>query len=195
MLERLGDAGFTVPVPVRSSDGRPAVDGVVVMAFITGRRPMGCENWHRVRDILTDLHETTRGWPQRPGFASSTDLRVSDRGGDVALDAMPPGAVAAVRAAWRPVQVGSPCVVHGDPDADNVMIAEDSTVGLIDWDEARVDVPWFDLAAIPDEVPLGLPLSRRAVMLAGAAWEAATSWQAEPAYARRRLHQLRATKP
>ncbi|GGQ80283.1 hypothetical protein [Couchioplanes azureus] len=52
-------------------------------------------------DALATVHELTVGWPQGPGFASARQLLDLDRGGDVRLDAMPPEAVRAVRAAWQ----------------------------------------------------------------------------------------------
>lgn len=192
LLDTLADAGFWVPAPVRSADGRGAVEGIVVAPFLAGRSPVDPGDWARLAGTLACLHEATRDWAQRPGFSSSADLLAANRGGDIALDVMPAEAVEQLRAAWRSVQVGSPCVVHGDPGAGNVMISDDGVVGLLDWDEARVDLPWFDLAAIPEEVSLDLPLPRLAVVRAGVAWEAATCWQAEPTYARRRLRQLRA---
>ena len=44
-------------------------------------------------------------------------------------------------------------VVHGDPCAANVRVSADG-IGLLDWDEARVDHPDLDLADLPSvEVP------------------------------------------
>jgi hypothetical protein len=62
--------------------------------------------------------------------------------------------------------------------------------GLLDWDEARVDYTCLDLAELPIEglLPAArLTAARRAVT----AWEAASGWLLEPAYARRRLAQPR----
>jgi hypothetical protein len=59
---------------------------------------------------------------------------------------MPAEAVRAVRRAWQPVLTGPQCAIHGDMGAGNVA---DAQVTLMDWDEARVDVPWFDFAFPP----------------------------------------------
>ena len=60
---------------------------------------------------------------------------------------------------------------------------------LLDWDEARVDVPWFDFAFLPAAtVPVDVPID--AVAIAGLAWETATCWLPEPECARRRLAEL-----
>ena len=78
-------------------------------------------------------------------------------------------------------------VVHGDPCAANVRVSADG-IGLLDWDEARVDHPDLDLADLPS---VELPAARyRVARAAVAAWEAAAGWQLEPDYARRRLSEL-----
>ena len=64
-------------------------------------------------------------------------------------------------------------------------------VALLDWDEARVDVPWFDFAHIPDDIAVPTPVDRDVLITAGVAWEAATCWVPEPDYSRRRMAELR----
>ncbi len=193
LLVGLADTGFVVPRPVPATDGRLSVEGTWVAAFRPGRHPTAPDEWARVVRLLTELHHFSVGYPQRPWFASSADLLERSAGGDVDLDTMPPAAVAAVRCAWAAVQTGPLSVVHGDPGPSNILVGEDGSVALIDWDESRVDVGWFDLAAVPRNVPLppDTPLRRDTIVTAGVAWEAATSWGAEPDYARRRLSQLR----
>lgn len=139
---------------------------------------------------LTVVHETTVGWPQRPGFASASALLRRGSGGDVELDAMPSSAAELVRASWRPVLQGPETVIHGDLGAGNVLITEGGAA-LIDWDEARVDVPAFDFAHLPSDVEIPYPGDRDALVTAGIAWEAATCWGTEPDYAARRLAELR----
>jgi hypothetical protein len=60
---------------------------------------------------------------------------------------------------------------------------------LLDWDEARTDVPWFDFA-MPEDVDVPAPVDRQTLVTAGVAWEAATCWVPEPEYATRRLAEL-----
>jgi aminoglycoside phosphotransferase (APT) family kinase protein len=115
-------------------------------------------------------------------------LLTETRGGDIALDRMPADVVARCRAAWAALPPVEACVVHGDPGTGNVVLTT-SAVGLLDWDEARVDDPRFDLGALPDAAGVGAtPAVRRAAL----AWDVATCWVAEPAYARRRLAALEA---
>lgn len=139
---------------------------------------------------LTVVHETTVGWPQRPGFASASALLRRGSGGDVDLDAMPSSAAELERPSWRPLLQGSQSVIHGDLGAGNVLITASSTA-VIDWDEARVDVAAFDFAHLPSDVAIPYPGDRDALVTAGIAWEAACCWLPEPDYAARRLAELR----
>jgi aminoglycoside phosphotransferase (APT) family kinase protein len=189
LLEFLNGHGIEVPRTVSSDDGRRHVDGVLIYRFIDGRPPRDREDWQRAVAVLTAVHEMTTGWPQRPGFVSSRQLLTADRGGDVRLDAMPRKAVQAVRAAWRPVVMGAECVNHGDVGGGNILVTE-TGIALLDWDESRVDIPWFDFAFLPPDVAADVPVEAEALSIAGVAWEAATCWTAEPDYAARRLAEL-----
>jgi Ser/Thr protein kinase RdoA (MazF antagonist) len=191
LLEHLAEQGVRVPRLIPTGDGRRSVDGVVVQEFLTGEPPRSTSDWLRVVAALAVVHEGTVGWPQRPGFASSAALLDRASGGDVRLDLMPPELVRQVRAAWAAVQVGPRSVVHGDVGAGNVLV-EDGSVGFVDWDEARVDVRWFDLAAVPAPVPLPGSIGEQELAAAGVAWEAATCWVAEPGYARSCVSRLAA---
>lgn len=185
LMEFLTAQGFLVPAVVPTPDGRRSAGGWVVQRWLPGRPPTAAD-WPAVAAELTRLHAVTADWPQRPTFASTADLLTADRGDDVDLRVMPPEAVSTCRAAWQALPPGR-AVIHGDPGAPNLRITPKG-VGFLDWDEARVDHPDLDLADLP--VP-ALPeprlwVARRAVD----AWEAACSWQLEPAYARTRLARL-----
>ena len=81
--------------------------------------------------------------------------------------------------------------MHGDPSPSNILIDGDR-VGLLDWDEARVDSPLLDLGALPEAELAGLPTDDfRLAQRAAVAWEVAVCWQLEGDYARRRLKELR----
>jgi Ser/Thr protein kinase RdoA (MazF antagonist) len=191
LLDHLSRNGFTVPTVVQTRDGRRHAAGIVVQRWLPGHEPAGDE-WSRVEEELRRLHALMTGWPPRPDFPGTRELLTTDRGGDVDLTAMPAEAVAACRSAWRALAAPAtgecpqgheprpPTVVHGDPCAANIRIDGDR-VGFLDWDEARVDHPWLDLADIPNST---LPPRAKA---ATNAWEAANAWLLEPAYARRRL--------
>jgi len=185
LLEFLSANDFTVPSAVPTDNGRRHAGGVVVQHWLPGREPTSYD-WPAVAALVRRLHALTVGWPQRPGFRSTRDLLTTDQGGDVDLTAMPPSAVATCRTAWQALR-GPDTVVHGDLCAANVRVTE-AGIGLLDWDEARVDHPDLDLSDLPGE-PLPHPRNRQA-RAAVTAWEAAAGWQLEPTYARRRLAEL-----
>jgi Ser/Thr protein kinase RdoA (MazF antagonist) len=185
LLAFLTGQGFRVPEVVPADDGQRQVDGVVVQRWLPGREPTG-RDWPGVADELARLHSLTTDWPQRPGFRSTRELLTEDRGGDVDLSVLPPVAVARCRAAWQGL-TGDHAVVHGDPGAPNVRITGEG-VGLLDWDEARVDHPDLDFADLPG---VALPSPRAGAARAAVdAWEAAAGWELEPEYARGRLAAL-----
>jgi Ser/Thr protein kinase RdoA (MazF antagonist) len=189
LLDFLDRHGIGVPRTLPADDGRRHVDSVLVQRFVDGAKPQTSADWRRVVEVLVEVHRLTVGWPQRPGFATSQELQTTDRGGDVRLDLLPSGATGLVRAAWRPIATGTECVVHGDVGGGNVLVHDDRVI-LLDWDEARVDVPWFDYAFLPDEVAVPSPVDRETLATAGLAWEVATCWAPEPDYAARCLGQL-----
>ena len=185
-------AGVRVPRLLLTGDGRRHVGGLVVEERVAGRPPADHRDWAGVRDTLLLLHEATRDRPQRPGFAPSAELARRRCGGDVDLDALPDGAAAVVLEALAAVDDGARAAVHGDPGPGNVVLGDDGAT-LLDWDECRVDLPWLDLAGLPEDVPVPMPVGvdREALARAGLAWEVASCWRAEPAYATRCLERLR----
>lgn len=191
LLATLHDHGFTVPLPIPTLSGERRVGGLVVFSFIEGREPQGRGDAERVGDELRRLHALPGAWPQRPGFRTARELLTTDIGGDVDMSLLPPKDAELCRDAWRRLPGREPTVIHGDPSPGNVLIDGDA-VGLLDWDEARIDSPLLDLGALPDARTAGLPeeefqLARRASV----AWEVAVCWQLEGEYARRRLSELR----
>lgn len=187
LLDHLSSQGMRVPTAIPAPDGRRHIGGVVVQTWLDGASP-DARDWPAVITSLRMLHDLTARWPQRPGFASTRGLLTAERGGDVDLSLMPAAAVAACRRAWAGLAGVPEAVVHGDPGPANIRIASDG-VGLIDWDEARVDHVDLDLAQIPgSDLP---PARLAAARIAATAWEAANGWTIEPAYARRQLALLR----
>lgn len=189
LLQHLDCQGMTVPVPIPTADGRLFADGLVVMTYLEGGPPETEADWRRVADTLRQLHRLTPGWPQRPGWRSSTDLLRADTGTKVDLRAMPPEAVARCRAAWARLLGRPTCVVHGNPtNPANIRLTADR-VALIDWDEAHVDVADLDLALPHNAAGLD-PAALDTAAQASAAWEAAVCWDDD--HAVRRLAQVRA---
>ncbi len=187
LLQYLDSEGLTVPLPIPTMDGRLFAEGLVVMTYVEGGPPESQADWRRVADTLRQLHRLTRGWPQRPGWRSSTDLLHAETGTRIDLRAMPPEGVARCRAAWARLTGRQTCVVHGDHNPSNIRMTRDR-VGLIDWDEAHTDVPDLDLvlphnAADLDDAALDIAAQ------ASAAWEAAVCWDDE--FAIKRLAEVR----
>ncbi|RAL30791.1 aminoglycoside phosphotransferase [Rhodococcus sp. AQ5-07] len=171
LLEHLDRAGIGVPRLVPSVDGRVDIDGWHVYPYIEGEEPHSDDP--RLTETVRAVHAETIGWVQRPGSASASDLLTGSDGGDVDLAMMPADLVEALRDAWRSaLGSGRVGVVHGDCGPRNAIIDTRGRCVLIDWDEARVDDPLFDLPS--DE------LEQRAAW----AWEIATCWSTEPVYAK-----------
>ncbi len=178
-----------VPRPLESRDGRFEVEGLSVFEWLEGDPPRTERDWREVSGTLSLVHDATRGWAQRPGFASSIDLLTQDHAGDVDLAALPNEVADLCRAAWRKL-VGHPTsVVHGDPNAGNIRMTREG-VGLLDWDEARVDVSLLDFSDIPGGDGDMSETVLADVRAAGDAWEVASAWVKEPEYARRRRDEL-----
>ena len=187
LLQHLDREGLAVPLPIPTTSGRLFADGLMVMAYVQGGPPETEDDWRRVADTLRQLHRLTKGWPQRPGWRSSTDLLHAEAGTKVDLGAMPPEAVARCRAAWARLTGRETCVVHGDPNAGNVRMTANG-VALIDWDEAHVDVPDLDLV-LPNNAAGLNGIAYDVAAQASAAWEAAVCWDDD--YAVNRLSEVR----
>jgi Ser/Thr protein kinase RdoA (MazF antagonist) len=187
LLDHLAAHGLRVPAVVPADHGHRHVAGVVVQTWLEGEPP-GPGDWPEVAATLRRVHELTAGWPQRPDAASTRELLTAECGGDVDLARMPADAVVAVRAAWAGLVPSTEAVVHGDPGPANIRVTA-AGVGLLDWDESRVDATDLDLAELPgDHLP---PDRLAAARVAATAWEAANGWLVEPSYARRQLAMLR----
>lgn len=182
LLRYLDHEGIAVPVPIPTMEGRQFADGLVVMTYVEGRPPDSRADWRRVAETLRRLHRLTEGWPQRPGWRSSLDLLHADAGTKVDLAEMPAEAVARCRAAWARLEGRDLRVVHGDPNPGNIRMTADQ-VGLIDWDEAHVDVPDLDLVLPHNAADLDED-AHDAAAQAWAAWEAAVCWDDDHAVAR-----------
>lgn len=174
LLRHLDRHGVPVPVPISTPDGRWFVRGLVVMSYVEGEPPRTAADWRRVAAALRKVHQLTQGWPQRPGWRSSTDLLRAETGTRVDLRLMPPESVLRCRAAWARLAGRATCVVHADPNPRNIRLTEDR-VALIDWDESHVDVPALDLALPHNAADLD-DESYDSALQAKAAWDATVCW-------------------
>jgi Ser/Thr protein kinase RdoA (MazF antagonist) len=191
LLQHLARQGLTVPVPIPASDGRLFADGLMVMTYMEGGPPETEGDWRRVAETLRELHRLTQGWPQRPGWRSSTELLSAETGTRIDLGAMPAEAVARCRAAWARLIGRATSVVHGNPNSPgNVRVTADR-VALIDWDESHVDVPDLDLV-LPYNAAGLAGATHDIAAQASAAWEAAVCWPDE--HSSKRLAEVRAVE-
>lgn len=189
LVECLGAQGFLVPRVIPTVDGEPEAGGIVVQEWIEGREPSTTADWRLVAAELSRLHVVMSDHAQRPGCVSVAELDRRGRSVDADLAALPDDVAAEVLAVFTSVRGEPTTVVHGDPGPSNLLITADGRVGLLDWDESRVDVPLHDLSNLGIQV---LPEDdhARAERLSDA-WEVANAWLAEPEYARWRLDRLR----
>jgi thiamine kinase-like enzyme len=174
-------AGFVTPDLIENVNGTLVSESITLETFIEGQAP----NLQQLKDMLPQMqtfHNLTRGILQRPGFASSIELLHGTSGGDVDLNAMPNDLVTLCRNQWRDHSGQVQSVVHGDLNANNVLITKDGKYGLVDWDETRVDISDFDTQALLQTSGAKLD-SRKTNWLD--AWEVAVCWQIEPEYARK----------
>lgn len=177
-------AGFRVPALIPAPDGRLGPGGTTLEPFVAGA-PAEPRNLPALLPRLQAMHRATVHLPQRPGFASVRALPAAGRGGDVDLGAMPPDLAEACRDAWARL-TGAECAIHGDITPDNLLMTPEGPA-LIDWDEARRDLPVFDTMACRT----ASPVQARARL----AWEIAACWTVEPERARRLAAALTGAAP
>jgi len=185
----LAGHGMRVPSVIPTLDGRSSLDGVVVQRWMPGRAPASSDDWRLVADILQRLHDLTRDYVQRPDCCAVAELTRDSSSVDADLGQMPDDAARDVLAVFAQFEDHPRTVIHGDPGPGNIRIDDDGHVGLLDFDESRVDVAWHDLSNLGVQV-LNDDDHAHALRLSDA-WEAANGWIREPAYARTRLESLR----
>lgn len=188
LLRHLDRQGLAVPVPLATTSGRLFADGLVVTTYVEGEPPGTESDWRRVADTLRQLHRSTQGWPQRPGWRSATDLLHADTGTKIDLRAMPAEGVARCRAAWARLADTPSCVIHSDPTPGNIRMTADR-VALIDWDESHVGPADFDLLLPHNAADLDEDAHDVAAQ-AFAGWDAARCWGHE--FALEQLAEVRA---
>ncbi len=188
LLEQLGHANFRVPSVIPAGDGRRSVDGIVVQEWLEGHEPSSDADWFLVANELARLHRETADHDQRPGCVNVSELRLHRRSVDADLDRMPSEVVDEILVVFESLANVPLAVVHGDPGPTNIRIGRDGSVGLLDWDESRVDLTWHDLSNLGVQV-LNHENHRRGQRLSNA-WEAANGWTTSPEYAHRRLAML-----
>ena len=177
------EIGLVVPEIIPAKDGQLVVSGMTLEPWINGQSASKRDR-QELAPQLAEFHRLTRGWPQRPRFASSLELLETDRGGDINLAQMPHCVVERCRHRWQDLAGQPQSVIHGDLALENVLKTAGGRYALIDWDEARVDVSLLDTVGLFEENPGYSWDTWTRAECALDAWEVAVSWQREPAYAR-----------
>ena len=176
VLAQAQRAGFTVPDLVPSQNGRFVESGWSCETYLEGSRwsaPLTC-----IDPMIRAFHSATTRIAQRPGFAETRALARGDASGDIQMDLMPNAVMEMLLRAWTALRDQPHSVVHGDLTPANLIALPSGGVGLVDWDEARVDATVFDT-----NQTAGATITT-AVKRALTAWECAACWQIEPARAR-----------
>ncbi|MEM6637215.1 MAG: aminoglycoside phosphotransferase family protein [Pseudomonadota bacterium] len=153
--------GLICPRPLPSGTGAMVAGGWRVETFVSGI-PASGKDMDRTLPLVKRLHAATRGRiGQRPGH--------------------PP---MAARNSAAPVNLARACraefprrgraAVHGDLHQGNLLVTDGGRLAFLDWDEARLDHPGFDLNV----------LGKRPSPNLHAAYETEACWRDEPARAR-----------
>ncbi len=188
LLAELSTRGFFVPLPVATRDGNWSHDGVVVQRWLDGEPPSSDDDWKLVAAELQRLHFACADIEQRPGCLAVPALSATSRSVDADLAQIPGDVLDLVLEVFASFGGVPMSLIHGDPMGSNIRITASGDVGLLDWDESRVDLTWHDLSNLGVSV-LDEDSHRRALRLSDA-WEAVNAWTCEPEYARTRLANL-----
>lgn len=167
-------AGFQVPALHPAPTGQLSHHGWTLEPWVEGSAARPAD-MHALAPQIRAFHTLCPPLPQRPGFVALPDLLTQTRSGDTDLTALPPQVLAHLRSAWAVVAHMPAQTIHGDLGPGNLILTASGPC-LIDWDEARVDLPFLDLIHAADLPP--------AAQAAHCALEIASCWQAEPDHAR-----------
>jgi len=189
LLAQLSIRGFRVPLPVAATDGSWSHEGVVVQHWLTGEPPSSDGDWELAAAELQRLHSSCADIAQRPGCVAVPELSARSKSVDADLAAVPRDVAELVLDVFASFADVPTSLIHGDPMGSNIRITTDGEVGLLDWDESRVDLVWHDLSNLGVRV-LDEEAHGRALRLSDA-WEAVNAWTCEPSYAQMRLANLR----
>jgi len=191
LITFLDQHDFVVPTVVFTDEGARSASGVVVQRWINGTEPSSDHDWILIAHELQRLHSLTRGYQQRPGCCTTAQLVKQHQSLDADLGAMPTEVAATLMQVFAEFGDVPAAVIHGDPWEANLRITSTGRVGLLDWDESRVDLTWHDLS--PLGVTVLAPEDHRRSQRLSHAWEAANGWAVEPDYAIQRYAQLQQT--
>jgi Ser/Thr protein kinase RdoA (MazF antagonist) len=160
LLRFLARSAPEVVVPLAEPELAPDGRVATLLPYVDGEQLDRDDEGQRLElaGLLARLHRAGLGWAggPRPGVPGFADLDlVRNRWWDWELVEKPPVLVRAFEATldWLfdppPLAVGA---VHGDVYRGNVRVRAGAIVGVIDWEDARVDWPAAELANATWEV-------------------------------------------
>ena len=120
-----------------------------------GHSPASPAEWQMVATEVIRLHQFGRGRSQRPGVADGARIGARIRRGSVELNGLGADETDRVEEALSRLAYGQATVVNGNMASSNIRI-DGARIGWVDWTDARVDAPEFDLG------PLGVLRGQRA---------------------------------
>jgi hypothetical protein len=160
-------AGFIVPAFHRTGDGTIVADGFTVEDYYDGHG-FRYIDMRQLVSRLSVFHENTLALPQRPSVFGLPEWLHSP------MPDLPSDIATLCRAALSPFADAPVHPIHGDITPSNLIHSPDGPV-LIDWDEARCDLPFLDFIQVQPRDP--------AEIRAHLAGEVIAGWALEPAYA------------
>ncbi len=155
LLEALRDAGYPAPAPVFVDPDRAFFPvPVVVVGYIDGDTDLALsrvpDGVAQMADALARLHAIDLSEHLLDELPTARDT-LHRRLFDVPeSQEMPPDerrVREALVAAWPAIPVRAPVLLHGDFWPGNLLWRDDTLVGVIDWEDATLGDPLFDLAA------------------------------------------------
>jgi aminoglycoside phosphotransferase (APT) family kinase protein len=156
LLQMLAEAGFPAPEPVFvDPDGAFFPTPVIVIGYIDGTPDLALDRFpdsvQQMADVLARLHAVDLAEHELDSLPAIRDtLRrllfdVPERRG-MAPDEQ--RVREAMLAAWPTIAARPPALLHGDFWPGNLLWNDDGLAGVIDWEDAALGDPLFDLAAV-----------------------------------------------
>jgi Phosphotransferase enzyme family len=161
-------AGFVVPAFHRTGAGAILSEGWTVEDWQDGPA-LTPADLPTLAPRLRALHAQASALPQRPGQHSLPDRAC------LPLPHLPAAVARLCRAALMPIADHPTTAIHGDINPSNLIHTGSNGPALIDWDEARRDLPFLDFIQIA--------ATTQTEIRAHLACEIISGWAVEPAYA------------
>jgi len=150
-LHEMASCGISTPPPIKTRTGRWAYlvenKPVIVTPFVQGANsgPLSDAKLFELGALLATVHRSQVSCEVPPTLRiGPSDLSWLERVGD---DPFPRWALQQhARTVGVANEGGMRSLIHGDPFRDNIVVTRDDSLVLLDWEDAALDRPVFDLA-------------------------------------------------